>query len=229
MAAFRPVPHDDRFDPGVAPEAAARAFHDMLRRRRSVRAFSPRPVSRETVEWLVRCAHSAPSGANKQPWRFVCVQDPALKRDIRLAAEREEREFYGRRAPEEWKADLAPLGTDEDKGYLEVAPWLVVVFRLTRTDDGGRVYYGEESVGIAVGMFLAAAQAAGLATLTHTPSPMAFLAERLGRPEHERAYMLLPLGYAADHCTVPEHALHRRPLDQVMVVDRGEPTTEGTP
>ena len=216
------VPHDDRYDPGVPPEEAARAFHDVMRRRRSVRMFSDRPVSRETIEWIVRGAATSPSGANKQPWRFVCVSDPRLKREIRLAAEHEEREFYGRRANAEWLADLAPLGTDDDKGYLEVAPWLIVVFRLTRTDEGGQVYYGDESVGIALGMLLAAAHHAGLATLTHTPSPMKFLAEVLGRPDHERAYMLIPVGYPADDCKVPAHAITRKPLSQVLVVNRGD-------
>jgi nitroreductase len=196
-------------------------LHAALARRRSVREFSDRPVARETIEGLVRCAHTAPSGANKQPWRFVAVGDPALKREIRLAAEREEQEFYARRASERWLADLAPLGTDEHKGYLEIAPWLVVVFRLTRTDEGGQVYYGDESVGIATGMFLAAAQLAGLATLTHTPSPMKFLGELLGRPENERAYMLIPVGYPADGCRVPRHAFERRPLEEVLVFNRG--------
>jgi len=211
------VPLTDRFDPGVPPEEALRRVHDVLRRRRSVRMFSDRPVSRDAIEALVRCATTAPSGANKQPWRFVCVADRTTKRAIRLAAEEEERAFYAGRASAEWLADLAPLGTDEDKRYLEVAPWLVVVFRLTRGDDGGQVYYGEESVGIAVGLFLAAAQAAGLATLTHTPSPMRFLSEVLHRPAHERPFVLIPVGYPADDCLVPEHALHRRPLEESAV------------
>lgn len=215
------VPHDERHDPGVPPEEGARAFHDVLRKRRSVRMFSDRPVSRAAIEWVVRAATTAPSGANKQPWRFVAVSDPALKHEIRLAAEQEEREFYARRASGRWLADLAPLGTDENKSYLEIAPWLIVVFKLTKTDDGGPVYYADESVGIATGLLLAAAHHAGLATLTHTPSPMKFLAEVLGRPEHERAYMLIPIGYAADDCEVPQHALARRPLPEVLVFDRG--------
>ncbi|QDU65958.1 nitroreductase family protein [Engelhardtia mirabilis] len=219
-AAPRFVPFEDRYQPAETPEAAARAFYDVLRRRRSVREFSDRPVSRETIEWIVRSAHSAPSGANKQPWRFVAVSDPGLKHEIRLAAEAEEREFYRQRASERWLADLSPLGTDEDKAYLDVVPWLIVVFKLSRTDDDGQVYYGEESVGIATGFLLAAAQHAGLATLTHTPSPMRFLGELLGRPAHERAYMLIPVGYAADDCQVPEHALYRRPLDEVLIFDR---------
>ncbi|HKX46990.1 MAG TPA: nitroreductase family protein [Planctomycetota bacterium] len=213
------VPYD-RHVPARAPEEELRALHAVLAKRRSVRMFSDRPVSRATIEGLVRCAASAPSGANKQPWRFVAVSDPALKREIRLAAEAEERAFYASRASARWLADLAPLGTDEHKGYLEVAPWLVVVFKLARTDDGGQVYYAEESVGIATGMLLAAAQLAGLATLTHTPSPMRFLGEILGRPDHERAWMLIPVGYPADDCVVPRHALTRRPLEQTLTFDR---------
>jgi nitroreductase len=178
--------------------------------------FSPRPVSRETIEWIVRAAGTAPSGANKQPWRFVCVQDPALKREIRIGAEAEEREFYARRASKRWLEDLAPLGTDADKEYLEVAPWLVVVMRLS-----GRAYYSQESVGIAVGLLLAAAHHAGLATLTHTPSPMAFLNRILGRGASERPFVLVPVGYPAEGCVVPEAALLKKPLEEIMVVDRG--------
>lgn len=212
------VPYPDRYQPPQPPESAAAAFCDVVRRRRSVRMFSDQPVSRATIEWLVRSAHSAPSGANKQPWRFVCVQDPAVKARIRAAAEAEEREFYARRANDEWLRDLAPLGTDEHKEFLTTAPWLVVVFQLTHGDDGGQVYYLKESVGLACGLFLAAAQFAGLATLTHTPSPMAFLGEILGRPKHERPFLLIPVGHPAADCRVPAKALERRPLDQVMVV-----------
>lgn len=215
------IAYTDRYRPEARPEEALGALHDALSKRRSVRQFSERPVAREVIEGLVRCAHTAPSGANKQPWRFVAVSDPGLKREIRLAAEVEEREFYRRRASERWLADLAPLGTDEDKSYLEVAPWLVVIFKLNRTDDGGQVYYADESVGIATGMFLAAAQLAGLATLTHTPSPMKFLADLLMRPAHERAYMLIPVGYPAEDCVVPVHATRRKPLGEVLVFDRG--------
>lgn len=212
------VPYPDRYVPSQPPEVAAAAFHDLLRRRRSVRAFADRPVPRAVIEWLVRCAHTAPSGANKQPWRFVCVQDAATKRRIRLAAEAEEREFYQHRANADWLRDLAPLGTDEHKEFLEVAPWLVVVFQLVHGDDGGQVYYLKESVGLACGLLLAAAQVAGLATLTHTPSPMAFLGDILGRPKHERPFLLIPVGYPAEACRVPAKALERRPLDEVMVV-----------
>ncbi|MBL8730323.1 MAG: nitroreductase family protein [Planctomycetes bacterium] len=212
------VPYPDRFQPPLPPEPAAAAFHDVVRRRRSVRMFSDRPVERATIEWLVRAAHSAPSGANKQPWRFVCVQDPTVKAKIRAGAEAEEREFYARRANAEWLRDLAPLGTDEHKDFLTTAPWLVVVFQLSHLDDGSQVYYLKESVGLACGLFLAAAQFAGLATLTHTPSPMAFLGEILGRPKHERPFLLIPVGFPADDCRVPAKALERRPLDEVMVV-----------
>lgn len=218
MTAAEFVPYPDRYVPKVAPEVALATFHDALRRRRSVREFDDRPVSREVIEGLVRCAHTAPSGANKQPWRFVCVQDPAVKARIREGAEQEEREFYERRANDEWLSDLAPLGTDAHKEFLTVAPWLVVVFQLTKTDDGGQVYYLKESVGLACGMFLAAAQLAGLATLTHTPSPMAFLGDILGRPAHERPFLLIPVGYPKAGCMVPKKALERRPLDEVMVV-----------
>lgn len=208
----------DRHIPDRAPEEVARDFHAVLSKRRTIRHFSDRPVSRETIEWLVRCAGSAPSGANKQPWRFVCVSDPATKRAIREAAEEEERAFYSQRANAEWLADLEPLGTDHDKPFLEIAPWLIVVFKLTATDDGHQVYYPTESVGLAAGMLLTAAHLAGLATLTHTPSPMAFLTKLLERPSHERPFLLIPVGYPAEHCEVPALALTRKPLDEVMVV-----------
>ena len=188
-----------------------------------MRTFSNRPVSRETIGNLILAAGTAPSGANKQPWRFVAVQDAAVKKEIRAAAEAEEREFYYRRANKQWLCDLAAVGTDEHKPFLEVAPWLVVVFKLMKDDAPGRlsdqVYYVNESVGIAVGMFVAAAHMAGLVTLTHTPSPMKFLSGVLNRPDHERPYLLIPVGYPAEGCTVPD--LQRKPLEQIMVVDRG--------
>jgi iodotyrosine deiodinase len=212
------VPYE-RHDPGVPPEQAARRFFEVMDRRRSCRFFSERPVSRETIEWICRAGGTAPSGAHKQPWRFVCVQDPALKSEIRAAAEAEEREFYERRASRRWLEDLSPLGTDASKPFLEIAPWLIVVFALAKTDDGGQVYYREESVGIACGMLIAAIHHAGLVTLTHTPSPMKFLTDVLGRPEHERAFLLLPVGYPADDATVPD--MERKPLEEIMVVDRG--------
>jgi len=213
------VPHKP-FDPGVGSTEAARRFFEVMNQRRTVREFSPEPVPRETIEWVVRTGGTAPSGAHKQPWRFVCVSSPALKKKIRAAAEDEEREFYARRASREWLEDLAPLGTDSRKPFLEIAPWLIIVFQLVKTDDGGLVYYRQESVGIAVGMLLAAAHHAGLVTLTHTPSPMNFLQKVLHRPEHERAFVVIPVGYPAEGCTVPD--LHRKPLDEIMIVDPGE-------
>jgi len=212
------VPFDDRYTPSGAPEDEARAFYDILRKRRTVREFSDRPVSRETIEWVVSAATTAPSGANKQPWRFVCVQDPEIKRKIRFAAEEEEREFYERRAGEQWLRDLAPLGTDENKEFLEIAPWLIVVFKLAKGDDGSQVYYNTESVGLASGMLLAAIHHAGLASVTHTPSPMKFLTQVLERPDNERPFLLIPVGYAAEDCRVPKKALERKPLDEAMVV-----------
>lgn len=209
-----------RFDPGTSPEIASHRFLETMRLRRTVREFSDRPVSRETIEHLIAAAGTAPSGANKQPWRFVAVQDPDVKRRIRVAAEAEEEEFYGRRAPAEWLADLAPFGTDARKPFLEIAPWLIVVFKLMRDDEPesrtGQVYYVNESVGIAVGMLLAAAHHAGLATLTHTPSPMRFLGELLGRPSHERPFLLIPVGHPAEGCMVPD--IRRKPLERIMVL-----------
>ncbi|MGE0143844.1 MAG: nitroreductase family protein [Planctomycetota bacterium] len=211
------VPHDDRYVPVTPPETALADLHDVMRRRRTVRDFSDRPVPFEIVEGIVRVAATAPSGANKQPWRFVAVGDPSTKRAIRLAAENEERAFYEQRANDEWLADLAPLGTDADKGFLEVAPWLIVAFFLLRDDDGGQVYYAKESIGLACGMLLTAAHLAGLATLTHTPSPMGFLREVLGRPDHERPFLLIPLGYPADDCQVPAVAHRRKDLATILV------------
>lgn len=210
----QPIPLD-RYDPGVPSEQAARAFYETMRKRRTVRMFADTPVPVETIEWMIRAAGTAPSGANKQPWRFVAVGDPETKHKIRLAAEEEEREFYQRRATDQWLADLQALGTDEHKEFLDTAPWLIVVFKLMKTDDGGQVYYANESVGIATGMLLAAAHHAGLATLTHTPSPMGFLAKVLNRPDNERPYLLIPVGYPAPNCVVPD--IQRKPLDDIMV------------
>lgn len=206
----------ERYDPGVPPEQAARAFYETIRMRRSVRMFSDRPVPRETIEWAVRAAGTAPNGANKQPWRFVAVGDTETKTKIRAAAEEEEREFYERRASDRWLEDLAPFGTDPDKPFLETAPWLIVVFKLAKEDDGGQVYYVNESVGIACGLLLSALHHAGLATLTHTPSPMKFLGDVLGRPEHERPYLLIPVGYPADEAVVPD--ITKKPLDEILII-----------
>jgi iodotyrosine deiodinase len=201
------------FVPDLAPAAAAQRFYEVAATRRSVREFSDRPVERATIEAIVRAAGTAPSGAHKQPWRFVCVSDPALKRAIREAAEAEERLFYETRAPDEWLRDLEPLGTDRDKPFLEVAPWLIVAFRLAKGDDGGAVYYGVESVGLACGILLTAIHQAGLVALTHTPSPMGFLRRVLGRPANERPFLLIPVGHPAPACRVPD--LARKPLESL--------------
>ncbi|MBX9579012.1 MAG: nitroreductase family protein [Gemmataceae bacterium] len=196
----------------------AAAFHADLSRRRTVRHFSSRPVPRAVIEDSLRAAGSAPSGANLQPWQFVVVSDPALKARIRVAAEEEEREFYARRAPQEWLAALAPLGTDADKPFLEAAPYLIAVFVQPHglTPDGKTVkhYYAQESVGIATGFLIAALHHAGLATLTHTPSPMGFLTDLLGRPAHERPFLLLVVGYPADDAKVPQ--ITKKPLDEIV-------------
>lgn len=214
------IPHVP-FMPLQGSLSAAQAFHDIMNRRRSVRMFSPRAVDEAIIRTCVAAAGTAPSGANKQPWRFIAVRDAAVKHAIREAAEAEEREFYSRRATPQWLADLAPLGTDATKEFLEIAPWLVVVFKLMRTDPDaggsqGKVYYADESVGIATGLFLAACQHAGLATLTHTPSPMGFLSKVLARPDHERPFLLIPVGYPAQDCTVPD--ITRKPLSDICVV-----------
>jgi iodotyrosine deiodinase len=211
------LPHAP-YVPPAGSLAGAQTFLDIMRQRRSVRQFSPRRVDEAVIRTCIAAAGSAPSGANKQPWRFVAVSDNITKRAIRDAAEAEEREFYTRRATPEWLADLAPLGTDATKEFLTTAPWLVIVFKLMKTDPDaqgtqGKVYYVDESVGIAAGLFLAACQHAGLATLTHTPSPMGFLSKVLHRPDHERPFLLIPVGYPADDCTVP--AITRKPLDQI--------------
>ncbi len=196
----------------------AREFYDEMRRRRSVRDFSDRPVSREVIEQCIRTAGSAPSGAHKQPWHFVVVSDPQIKRGIREAAETEEKRNYGGRMPPDWIEDLEPLGTDWRKPFLTICPYLIVVFaetyRLDRRGARGKNYYVQESVGIAVGMLLAALHHAGVATLTHTPSPMGFLAKILERPRNERAYMLIATGYPAEGCHVPD--LERKSLDRIM-------------
>jgi len=196
-----------------------REFYEHMNRRRSVRFFSADPVPRECIELAVRAAGTAPSGAHRQPWRFVAVSDPALKREIRGAAEEEERQGYeGGRFPPEWLEALAPLGTDWKKEFLETAPWIVVCFRELYgiKPGGGRVtnYYISESVGIACGFFIAAVHAMGLATLTHTPNPMAFLGEILRVPENWRPFILFPVGYPAADATVPD--LTRKDLGEIL-------------
>jgi nitroreductase len=195
----------------------AEQFHDLMRRRRSVRQFSQRPVPPPVVERCLQAAGSAPSGANRQPWHFVVVSDPAVKRQIRAAAEQEEREFYAHRAPPAWLAALAPLGTDAEKPFLETAPVLIAIFaeRYHVDVDGKRQpnYYVSESVGIATGLLITALHQVGLGSLTHTPSPMGFLNAILRRPEQERPFLLLVVGYPAPGATVP--AITRKPLDAI--------------
>ncbi|HZM82992.1 MAG TPA: nitroreductase family protein [Candidatus Limnocylindrales bacterium] len=191
--------------------AVANTFADTMATRRSVRDFSAEPVPLKVIEAAIRAAATAPSGANIQPWRFVVVTDPDRKRRLREAAEAEEREFYYRRATTEWLEALAPLGTDWHKPFLEVAPALIVVFEVHRP----RPYYVKESVGIAVGLLLATLHQAGLATLTHTPSPMRFLNEICDRPREERAYVVVPVGFPAEGARVPD--ISRKPLSEVLV------------
>ena len=194
-------------------------FHAEIRRRRTVRDFSPRPVPRDIIEQALLAAGTAPSGANMQSWHFVAVGDPAIKRRIRAGAEGEERAFYHGRAPQEWLDALAPLGTDEHKPFLEVAPYVIVVFALSYgvLRDGRKVknYYVQESVGIAVGLLITALHHAGLATLTHTPSPMGFLNEILGRPAHERPYLVLVTGYPTAGARVPVAGGKKKSLDEI--------------
>lgn len=188
--------------------------------RRSVRQFSPDPVPRELIEIAVATANTAPSGAHQQPWTFVAVDDPAIRHRIRLAAEAEERENYeGGRLPEAWRSAIAPLGTNSDKSYLDVVPWIIVAFaqKSTPMPDGSvrKNYYVNESVGIACGLFIASLHSMGLATLTHTPNPMGFLTDILGRPSTERPYILFPVGYPASDCAVPD--LVRKPLAEALI------------
>lgn len=189
-------------------ERRARAFREQMRKRRTVRHFSDRPIPREVIDQCLLTAGSAPSGANLQPWHFVVVSDPAVKARIRQAAEQEEREFYSHRAPQEWLDALAPLGTDADKPFLDTAPYLIAIFAQSYgvLPDGRKVknYYVQESVGIATGMLIAAIHLAGLASLTHTPSPMGFLNEILDRPPNEKPFLLLVVGHPADDAMVPE-------------------------
>jgi iodotyrosine deiodinase len=207
---YREYPEDEM-------RTRAAAFRAEMQRRRTVRAFANRPVPREVIEQCLLAAGTAPNGANLQPWHFVVVGDPATKRRIREAAEAEEREFYRGRAPQEWLDALAHLGTDEHKPFLETAPYLIAIFAQSYgvLADGRRVknYYVTESVGIATGILITGLHHAGLATLTHTPSPMGFLTRTLGRPANERPFLLLVVGYPADGARVP--AITKKPLDQI--------------
>lgn len=218
---LEPVYQPLRFEELQPDDMLRRSQHflALMARRRTVRDYSDRPVPRAIIENAVRTASLAPSGANQQPWTFVCISAPAIKARIRVAAEEEEKAFYDGRAGEEWLDALRHLGTDWEKPFLETAPWLIAIFgqRYGTGPDGEKVkhYYVPESVGIASGFLIAALHNAGLATLTHTPSPMGFLNEICGRPESEKAYILLVAGYPAADCTVP--AITKKTLDEVSV------------
>ena len=205
---------------GEDMQSRSETFLNEMSKRRSIRTFSDRSVPIEIIYNCIQTAASAPSGANKQPWQFVVVKDPAVKAKIRQAAELEEKEFYRHRATKEWLEDLNQFGTDWHKPFLDIAPYLIVVFKLVYdiNDDGSqrKNYYVNESVGIASGFLLAALHHAGLATLTHTPSPMNFLGEILNRPPNEKASLLIPVGYPAADTTVPE--LIKKPLEEVSTI-----------
>jgi nitroreductase len=205
-AAFVPLANHREYSVEEMKDRAA-AFYEDIRRRRTVREFSDRPVPQEVIEHCILAAGTAPNGANLQPWHFVAISDPEVKRKIRQAAEEEEHEFYSGRAPQEWLDALAHLGTDENKPFLETAPYLIVVFsqRYGILPKGKTIkhYYATESVGIATGMLITAVHNAGLVSLTHTPSPMTFLNEMLGRPENERPFLILVVGYPVEDATVP--------------------------
>ncbi len=194
------------------------SFRQWMENRRSVRDFSGKPVAREIIENILLAASTAPSGAHKQPWTFCVVTDPGIKKDIRIEAEKEEFESYNSRMPEEWLNDLRPLQTDWKKEFLEIAPLLIIIFKRSyETEEGGHKhpnYYVTESCGIACGFLLAAIHHAGLAALTHTPSPMNFLSKVLNRPENEKPFLLIPVGYPADECWVPD--LTRKPLEEIV-------------
>lgn len=214
------VPYAPPHIPAEQRIEVAQAVYEEMDSRRTVREFADTPVPREMLDLAIRAASTAPSGAHMQPWTFVVVGDPEVKRHIREAAEREERENYeGGRLPPHWREDLAPIGTDWHKPFLEVAPWLVVVFeqRFGTRPDGSKQhhYYVKESVGIACGLFIDALHRMGLSTVTHTPSPMLFLKKLLKRPDNERPFILFPVGYAAEDCKVP--AIDRKPLDEIAL------------
>ena len=220
---YRPTPLAFQRLPAHEQTARLQAFRDRMHLRRTVRHYSNEPVPDALIDQAIAVAGSAPSGANLQPWRFVVVRDPEIKRRIREAAEDEERQFYQHRAPAEWLAALAPLGTDARKDFLETAPCLIVVFRIDyevqRGPDGGerrlKHYYAAESVGIACGFLIAALHIAGLATLTHTPSPMGFLSAILERPKNERPFLLIPVGFPAADAVVP--SITKKALEAIRI------------
>ena len=194
------------------------SFYKWLDSRRSVRDYSDQQIPKEVIENIIKTASTAPSGAHKQPWTFCAISNSELKHKIRLAAEEEERESYGGRMSDRWLKDLAPLGTDHNKPFIDIAPWIIVVFKRVYEHEGNEKhnnYYGNESVGIACGMLIAAIHNAGLVTLTHTPSPMKFLTKILDRPSNERAFLLLPIGFPKQPAYVPD--IHRKPLEDISV------------
>ena len=209
---------------GYSPVSKAQmsdSVSDMLKllsSRRTIRDFDDKPVPREIIETAIKAAATAPNGANQQPWHFAAISNADMKRRIRLAAEEEERAFYGGRASEEWLDALTPLGTDAQKPFLETAPWLIAIFAQKKGPDGEKHYYVTESVGIAIGMLITTLHAAGLATLTHTPAPMNFLREICGRPTTEKPLVLLVVGHPAKDATVPVHALQKKTFDQIAKV-----------
>jgi iodotyrosine deiodinase len=202
----------------------AQEFYEATQRRRTARDFSDRTVPREVIEYCIRAAGTAPSGANLQPWHFVAVSDPLIKRQIRIAAEKEEKEFYEHRAPKAWLEALAPLGTDSNKPFLEIAPWLIAVFAqpFRTLADGTRspTYYAIESVGLATGLLITAVHWCGLVSLTHTPSPMGFLNRILDRPSYEKPFVLLVVGHPAQNALVPD--IGRKPLEAISSFDPAE-------
>ncbi|MEO1303933.1 MAG: nitroreductase family protein [Pseudomonadota bacterium] len=214
-----PLSADFPHYPAEEMQARAVAFHQAMQSRRSVRAFSDTPVPQPVIEHCVLTAGSAPSGANHQPWYFACVGSAEKKSEIRKAAETEEREFYSGRAAQEWIDALAPIGTDADKPYMEIAPWLICIFAQRRggirEGEDKKNYYIHESVGIATGMLIAACHNAGLATLVHTPNPMKFLNGLCGRPETEKPFLILVAGHPADNAMVPNHALVKKPISEI--------------
>lgn len=214
----RPLPPLPEYDDATRI-GRSEAFKAHMNRRRTVRDYAPTPVPRAVVEQAILTAGGAPSGANHQPWFFAVIESPEARRRVRRAAEAEEREFYETKAPQEWLDALAPLGTDSDKSFLEVAPVLIAIFAQRRggprPGDQKKNYYVTESVGIATGLLIAALHDAGLATLTHTPAPMGFLNEICGRPDDEKPFLLLVAGHPVEGATVPEAALDKKPLDQI--------------
>tara|TARA_Y100001970_G_scaffold270331_1_gene364064 strand:- start:226 stop:900 length:675 start_codon:yes stop_codon:yes gene_type:complete len=208
------------YAPNLDSEKSAQDFYSIIKKRRSVRHFSKKYVRLSIIKSCIKTAGSAPSGANTQPWRFVAIKNKNLKHKIRLAAEKEELKFYKKRASQRWLEDLEPLGTTHKKLFLEEAPWIIVIFKLLKDDrkekNNGQVYYPNESVGIASGLFLAACQMAGLATLTHTPSPMNFLGKILKRKKHERPFLLIPVGWPAQNCVIPN--IKRKPDNELFEI-----------